>query len=289
MSAVREQIELLASELTASERKVASVLLADYPFAGLQNIQGLAAQTGVSAPSITRFINKIGCNGYLEFQRLLIGELKQDMQSPVTLKLTESPTTPGRFLSDYANRIASQIHDMANNITQRQFDDVCDLLADPSRNIFLLGGRVSDNIAAMLAIHLRQIRARIHHLPGNPEFWPDYILRMRKRDVVILFDFRRYQASLGQLADIISSKRQSNIIAITDKWLSPVASHANHILTVPTEIGTAWDGQAGAVALVEAMIVQVSEHNWKTARQRIGQWDEVRLSPPISSANYVSE
>jgi len=286
MAAVREQIEALASELTTSERKIASVLLADYPFSGLQNIQQLAERTRVSAPSITRFINKIGCNGYLEFQRLLIGELKERHQSPVTLKLTESPTTPGRFLSDYAARIANQVHEMANNITQRQFDDVCDLVADPSRNIFLLGGRVSDSIAAMLTIHLRQIRGRIHHLPSNPEFWPEYILRMRKQDVVILFDFRRYQSSLSQLADIVSNKRQSTIIVITDKWLSPTAAHASHVLTVPTVIGTAWDGQVGAVTLIEAMIVQISEHGWKAARQRIEQWDEVRISPPVGERNY---
>lgn len=157
-------------------------------------------------------------------------------------------------------------------------------MADPSRNIFLIGGRVSDSIAAMFAIHLRQIRDRIYHLPINTEIWPDYILRMRRRDVVILFDFRRYQANLTELAQIIASNRQANVIAVTDKWLSPAARHASHVLAVPTEIGTAWDGQVSAVTLIEAMIVKISEQDWDATRKRIEQWDAVRLAPPVGGA-----
>ena len=47
-------------KLTASERKIANAILADYPFTGLQTIQELAERTGVSAPSITRFVSKVG-------------------------------------------------------------------------------------------------------------------------------------------------------------------------------------------------------------------------------------
>ncbi len=288
MTTVRENIEELSSQLTASERKIAGVLLADYPFAGLQIIQDLAERTKVSAPSITRFINKIGYNGYQEFQRRLIGELKESHRSPVDLKLTENPTAPGRFLADYADRVVDQVKVMASGISQQQFDLCCDLVANPSRNIFLLGGRVSDNIAGLLAIHLRQIRGRIHHLSSNPEYWPDDILRMRRQDVVILFDFRRYQANLTALAETISSKRQANIVVITDKWLSPMAQFANHVLAVPIEIGTAWDSQVGAVALIEAMIVKISEQDWKATRQRIEQWDKVRPAPPIAAKTDIS-
>ncbi|WP_419913131.1 MurR/RpiR family transcriptional regulator [Hoeflea sp.] len=274
---LRDRIEEVGPELTSSERKVASVVLADYPFAGLQTIQQLAAVTGVSAPSITRFVSKIGCNGYQEFQRRLIGELKESHRSPVELKLTENPAQPGRFLADYAERITSQVHEMASGVSQLQFDAVCDLVGDPSRNIFLIGGRMSDCIAAMLSMHLRQIRGRIFHIPANPELWPDYILRMRKQDVLILLDFRRYQASLTELAQITSVKRHAQIVVITDRWLTPASRYAAHVLAVPTEIGTAWDGQVSALTLAEAMIVKISEQDWNATRKRIEQWDGARL------------
>lgn len=284
MLTIREKIESLVSSFTASERKISNVILSDYPFAGLNTIHELADTSGVSAPSITRFINKLNCYGYQAFQQALIAELKESHRSPVELKLTEMPASSKSFLHDYSVRVAKQAESISNTISQQQFDSICAFIEDPSCNIFLLGGRVTDSIASLFAIHLRQIRDRIYHLSSNPEIWPDDVLRMRKRDLVILFDFRRYQTNLTDLAQVISSRRKSTIVAVTDRWMSPLSRYADHVLCIPTEVGTAWDSQVSAVILIEAMIVQVSEKNWDGTRKRIHQWDNVRLTPPVGSS-----
>lgn len=274
---LKARISDVMGQLTASELKVSGVLLSDYPYAGLVTIQELARKSHVSAPSITRFISKIGCSGYQDFQRQLIGELKQRELSPIELKLTELPTSGSQFLADYTHRLLGQMEDMAETIAPWQFETVCDLIADPTRAIYMLGGRVTDSIALLLSIHLRQIRSRIYHMPSNPELWPEYVLRMRKQDVVILFDLRRYEKNLARLAGAIAAKRQSTIVAITDKWMSPISEHAAHVFAVPIELETAWDTQVCLVALVEAIIVRVSEANWSATRRRIEDWDDVRF------------
>ena len=271
----------MAAALTASERKVANAILADYPFSGLQPIQELASRTGVSPPSITRFVTKIGYGGFGDFQRHLIGELKERQSSPLDLQHTER-TAPD-FLADYAGRISTIMLQMADAVPREEFETVCRLVADPRRSIFLLGGRVSDSIAAFLAIHLRQIRAGIYHLPGNPELWPEHVLRMKKRDVLILLDFRRYQPSLAQLAGLVAAKRRPTIVLITDKWISPIARRSNHVIGLPIEIGTAWDTAACAIAFVEALIVRVAAADWMATRKRIEAWDAVRLTAPAAA------
>ena len=80
---IRDQIEKNSGTLTQSERKLASALLSDYPFAGLITIQELAERAEVSPPSISRFVTKIGLSGYQEMQRRLIGELKGGDNSPL--------------------------------------------------------------------------------------------------------------------------------------------------------------------------------------------------------------
>lgn len=274
---VQTRISELMEQMTAGELKVASVLLSDYPHAGLVPIQELARKSRVSAPSITRFVAKLGCAGYQDFQRQLIGELKQRELSPIELKITEEPTKGAHFLTDYTHRLVRQMKHMAQSIPPQQFDRVCDLIADPSRDVYLLGGRVTDSLAALLSIHLLQMRKRIYHLPSDPELWPEYILRMRKQDVVVLFDVRRYQKNLSILADIISQKRQSTIIAITDIWMSPIADHAAHVFALPIELDTAWGTLACMLTLAEAIIERVSESNWTATRRRIEDWDEVRF------------
>ncbi|WP_367869799.1 hypothetical protein [Phaeobacter inhibens] len=47
---VRERIEKLSEDLTATERKLSTALLLDYPFAGLEPIQDLAKATNTSPP-----------------------------------------------------------------------------------------------------------------------------------------------------------------------------------------------------------------------------------------------
>src|SRR5690606_15425354 len=111
-----------APKLTAIERKLANAILADYPFTGLQTMQELADRTGVSAPSITRFVSKVGCGGYQDFQRQLIGELKESRRSPLELKTVASPAGEGDFLKDYADRLGHLMKEMTDSVTSTQFD-----------------------------------------------------------------------------------------------------------------------------------------------------------------------
>jgi DNA-binding MurR/RpiR family transcriptional regulator len=277
---VRETIRREMAQLTASERKIGNAVLADYPFGALQTIQELAERTGVSAPSITRFVSKIGFAGYQEFQRQLITELREGGRSPLDLKASERLGNSTTFLADYAQRIGERLAEMAASVPQEQLDRIVALVADPARSIFLLGGRISDSIAALLAIHLKQIRPKVHQLPPNPEHWPDHLLQMRKQDVLILFDFRRYQPDLAQLAGIVAAKRQPSIVLITDKWMSPIARHSDHVVALPIEIETAWDTVVCAIAFVEALIVKVSEADWPITKKRLEAWDELRLGRP---------
>ncbi|WP_292334535.1 MurR/RpiR family transcriptional regulator [Mesorhizobium sp.] len=277
---VRETIRRQSAQLTASERKIGNAVLADYPFGALQTIQELAERTGVSAPSITRFVSKLGFAGYQEFQRQLIGELRESGSSPLQLKATEKLGNGSAFLADYALRASQRIHEMSETVPQEQFDRILALLADPARSVFVIGGRVSDSIATFLSVHLKQIRPKVHHLPPNPEHWPDLLLSIRKQDVLIMFDFRRYQGDLAALAEIVAKDRQPSIVLITDKWMSPIARHSDHVIALPIEIETAWDTVICAVAFIEALIVKVSEADWPATRKRLEAWDKLRLARP---------
>lgn len=277
---IREAILDVAQALTASERKVADAILADYPFGGLHPIQELADKVGVSAPSITRFVSKIGLAGFQDFQRQLVGELREGSRSPLDLKATEKPGESGAFLADYAHRASLLVGALKDFVPQEQFDRIVALVSDSARDIYLVGGRISNTVAHLLGLHLQQIRPRVHLLPPNPEHWPDHLLRMRKQDVFMIFDFRRYQPDLARLAEIVASQRRVTTIVVTDKWMSPIARYSNHVVALPIENETAWDSALCVVAFVEALIVSVSEADWPTTRKRIETWDLLRVLPP---------
>ena len=274
---ISERINAAAPDLTTSERKLAATLLADYPFAGLDSIQELANRTEISAPSISRFVTKIGLSGYQEFQRVLIAELKEGQRSPVEVHDTNR-AVEGGYLHDFIARAACQITNAGTAITEDQFDRICENLSDPRRKTYVIGGRISDTIAQHLSFHLRHIRDGVFHLPPSTEAWPEYLLRMRPGDLLFVVDFRRYQANLASLAEKASKKRGARIILMTDPWLSPIAKHAAEIMPVPIKNGTLWDTYSPALAVTEAIVTRIAEDNWDKTSARIQAWDALRFS-----------
>lgn len=274
---IRKKIEKASDAFTAGERKLAAAILSDYPYAGLSSIQDLAERSEVSAPSISRFMTKIGLTGYQEFQRSLIAELKDGDRSPVEVHERDRHIE-GDYLSDFLAKASAQMAIAGEAITEEQFNRVCTLLANPKYNVYVIGGRISDTIAAHLSFHLRQARRGVFHLPSDPETWPEYLLQMKTGDIFFVVDFRRYQTSLASLAELAREERNARVVVMTDKWISPVARHATDVLPVPIESGTLWDTYSSALAVTEAIVTRIAEDTWENTRTRIESWDRLRVT-----------
>jgi DNA-binding MurR/RpiR family transcriptional regulator len=274
---IRHLMEDMIEQLTPAERQLKSVLMADYPFAGLEPIQKLSRKARISAPSISRFVNKLGFAGFQEFQQTLVRELKQGNRSPIDLRENQT-TEQEASLGGYLQRVQALNSELSERVSPAQFDRVCRLLGDPKRRIFMIGGRMSDSIAGFFVRHLSQIRKDVYHIPSDPEIWPDYILRLRQKDIVLIIDFRRYQANLERLSEQVCSVKAQTIV-ITDQWISPCAKGASELISVPVDSGTLWDSYLPAFALVEAMLIPLAEMDWEATKARIAQWDKMRDEP----------
>ena len=272
---IKDRLEACGTLMTTSERKMAAALLSDHPYAGLASVQELAKRAEVSPPSISRFVTKIGLAGYQEFQRELLAELKEGQRSPVDVH-RGTRQVEGGYLRDFFSRAASQLVDSPVAITEAQFERICTLLSNQKRDVYILGGRISDTIAQHLSFHLRQTRKGVFHLPSNQEVWPEYLLRMKPGDLLFVVDFRRYQKPLECLAQWSTKSAGARVILMTDRWLSPIARHASEILPVPIESGILWDKYTAGLAVTEAIVTRIAEENWDRTKARIEAWDALR-------------
>src|SRR5438445_6617052 len=82
-NSVGEVVRQRLDSLSPAERKLARVLLASYPIAGLESVARFAERAGVSPPTVTRFITKLGFRGYPEFQESLRHEVQARLSSPL--------------------------------------------------------------------------------------------------------------------------------------------------------------------------------------------------------------
>ena len=215
----RTIVEMLREGLddfSATERRVAHQLLAEYPMAGLQSATDLARAVGVSPPSVLRLVARLGFGSYLDFQRSLREELSAQLSSPLakqppTRKLRRSG--PPAVQADFAEALMHNLQETFANLPRGEFDGVVQLLSDPRLRIHLIGGRFTDALALYLSVHLRILRPGVSHLQEQESNWRDQLLDMGKRDVLLVFDIRRYQPSLQRLAHAAAA-RQVRIILL---------------------------------------------------------------------------
>src|SRR2546423_15660343 len=80
--------------LSRAERRVGRALLADYPSAGLASAARLAERAEVSPPTVLRFAQSLGYDGFTDLQVALPAELTGQSSGPVT-RLPKSPPAGG--------------------------------------------------------------------------------------------------------------------------------------------------------------------------------------------------
>jgi DNA-binding MurR/RpiR family transcriptional regulator len=240
---VGQRIREAMPRLTPAERKVAHILLASYPMAGLDTVAAFAARAQTSGPTILRFIAKIGFDSYNAFQRSLRTELADTLDSPLSRYDHAPPGTAtgsddplGRLSDALTRNVAEGIA----NISRGEFAEVMGLLCDENRAVYCLGGRFSRTIAAYLHQYLRQLRRNTHLVDGPNDIWTECLLDMGRRDVLVVFDFRRYQSDVGAFAEK-AARRGARLVLVTDVWHSPIAAHARHVIACPVTVPTAWE------------------------------------------------
>lgn len=265
-------------DLSATERRVAHRLLAEYPVAGLQSATDLAKAVGVSAPTVLRLVARLGFGSYLDFQRSLRDELAAQLSSPLAKQPAARPRQRGGtrpVQAEFADAVVRNLQETFANLPRGEFEGVVALLADSRLRVHLIGGRFTDALALYLSVQLRILRPGVSHLQDQESNWRDQLLDMGKRDVLLVFDIRRYQQSLQRLAHAAAA-RQVRIVLLTDQWLSPIVRVATHVLSARVAVPSPWDSSAALMALSESLLAEVSRHGWEKSRRRIKELEGMR-------------
>jgi DNA-binding MurR/RpiR family transcriptional regulator len=274
---VGELVRQRMGALSASERRLAQVLLAFYPVAGLESLTRFAERAGVSPATVTRFITKLGLRGYPEFQDSLREELQARLSSPLTRFALPAPgDTRGSVLRDSYATFEHSLGSSLDKVSEHDFDAVVDLLSLSRGRVLALGGRVTAFLARYLASQLHLLRGGVELIDPERSNPADHLVDLGRRDVLVVFDYRRYQSDTIQSARVAAAQG-STVVLVTDPWLSPAAASAKFVLVTDVQTTVApFDSMVSAVALTEALIAGVLARLGETAHARMRRLDELR-------------
>lgn len=261
--------------MSPSEKKVARALIAEYPVAGLEPVAKLAGRANVSAPTVLRMLARIGIPSYPQMQEVLREEISERTTSPIDQYESRAEEGPGpeQHTIAAANEVFTRgINGSFGAMPVSEFDRIVELLADPKRRLWTLGGRYSSMLAEYLAMHLRLLRPGVQFVGRAESDKSLALLELGPRDVVVAFDYRRYQdATVTFVAR--GKERRATTVLLTDPWLSPAAKHADFLISSGVEAPSPFDSLVPSLALVEALIAGVVDRLGPEPLGRIQAFD----------------
>ncbi|WP_108260179.1 MurR/RpiR family transcriptional regulator [Mangrovicoccus ximenensis] len=278
-STCRDRILSADPELTRTDRKIVGVLLSDYPFSCLRTLKEMAAASATSTATVLRLIAKLGYDGYPSFQRGIRNEIQGQFQSPLSRfgrAAQPAGSGQGSCLGRATDLWTEALRETAEVVSPVEFEQVAQKLSDPKRAVFLIGGRYSRSLADLFDYGLASLRPRVTACEGTARNFLRTLDVLKGRDVVVLFDFQRYQPEFARFAGEVRAAG-ATLIVMTDTSRSPSAQHADHVLAVPTESPSPFISSVTSLACLEALISRVAEVLGEAGKDRLAQVD-ARLS-----------
>jgi len=251
-----DMIKTTWPSMTATDRKIARVLLSHHPVVGLQTLAKVSEQAGISAPSIIRCVKKLGFAGYPEYQKALRAEIGDML----------AERTPKESVSDnwhLPERVRTELVGAAR------------FLADRSKRVSVVGGIVSASLAELLHRRLMTMRPNCELLSADPLRRSERLIDVSKRNVIIVFDLQPYDSDLVAFARL-ASERGAQLVVFTDNDLSSITEVARFVFVAAAN-AQALTANTTAVCLIEVLLAEIQRVIGEPADERLRRLEEARI------------
>jgi len=273
---ISERIQSVMGMLTTQERRAALYLRDHYPVAGLEPLARLARSSGVSSQSVLRLAGKLGFAGYRELQEHLRAEISEERSSPLGRWVARQPQAPEEdWLAGFGNHITENVRAAFSLVVREDFEAAARALSDRKRPALAIGGRFTQSLSRYLVRHLEIVRGGMEEVGSISATWPDRLIDVDRRSVVVVYDIRRYAPDVVRFAEI-SAAQGATVILFTDSRAAPASRYASHIFVAPTDSAGAWDSLTALFALTEALIARVTELEGGGTTERLGRLESIR-------------
>lgn len=263
---VASRLGELYAELPHGERAIARVLLDDYPYAALGSLRALADRAGVSPPTASRLVGRLGYAGFAEFQEAVRATARDQDRSRLRAFVTEPAG-----LDQAARDLRAGLDGCLDAVGDTLIATAAERLTD-ARAVWALGGRLSELAAEYLVRQLASLRSGVRHAPAAPSERARVLLDLGPADLVAAYDFRRYSAENARFVTAARA-RGAKLLLVTDAWESPLADQADVLIRLPREAGGPIDPITLEVAVTELILVAAAARLSPT--QRLAELDEL--------------
>ncbi|MFA9230721.1 MAG: MurR/RpiR family transcriptional regulator [Microgenomates group bacterium] len=262
----------LSGDLTKSEAIIAQWLTLNEATLGLETGASVAAKTGVSEITVSRFLKRAGFKG--------LQGLKEDLQA----ELVHAHISPGeryfRLLEGEIGAILKRDAEAVLTLAQEVDKPVWPLAIDAiasADEVFVVGFQTVRGIAEDFTRRLSIVRGSVRFLSPHDGGLVEWIPSFRRADekrCLVLVDMAPYAR---EALPIVQAARRLGIavVVVTDELNTWAVRETPFVFHVTTKVDAFLESTGPMTTLMNVFIHAVAEKAPEKARKRIKDW------PPI--------
>ncbi len=263
---LQELIAPVSDKLTPTERRISALLLEDATLLAFGTVSDIAERVGTSRPSIVRFANKLGFDGFTSLQ----GWVRQDFARQLS-----SPSQRIRQQGGEAAPVRAALEQAVRRTLESLDDARLEALATPiaqARAVWILSGETSMAGAIVLHSGLSMVRPQVHLV--HEQTAARQLCSARPGDTAVVYDFPRYRRHSVVTARTLAQLGVT-LVAITDGPLSPLASLTKTWCELHIPAAGPFDSAVPSVMTSELITARVVGMLGAKAREQIDNLEEL--------------
>jgi DNA-binding MurR/RpiR family transcriptional regulator len=265
----------LGDVLTKSEAVIARWLILNEATLALETGASIAAKTGVSEITVSRFLRRAGFKG--------LAGLKEELK---LTRIHHLASTPDYFLrlidggiSAFLKRDAEAILAIAEEIKKPTWKEAIKTLA-AADEVYVTGFQTVRGLAEDFARRLGIVRSTVRFLSPHDDGLVEWIPSERRkgeRRCLVLVDMVPYAR---EALPIVRTAREAQIdvVIVTDILNTWAAGETPFVFHVTTKMDTFLESTGPMTTMMNVIIHAVASENPEKAHRRIGDW------PPLIAA-----
>lgn len=260
-------------KLTPKEMRIADFFSRNYDDIVFENLSSISRKTGVSKPTVVRFIAKLGFNRFADFHSELREELSianDTLNIRYSLKKKLLEDSEDDILAQNFTNIIKNLETTYKDLNKKTFMTMAKTMARSEGKIYVMGQRSSFALAYIFNNMIRRVLPDTLLVGPQMSLEPDFLIDVTQKDV--LFAIFRHPYST-QTALIVKhfANIGANTLLLTDSELNPVSDIVSHQLKVDTEGVSIFTSSASIVAVLESLNIAVlgfSDHTFSERMEK---------------------
>ena len=246
---LQEKIKSNLSEMTKSERIVATYFLSNQNAFAFETLDSVAEKINISTTSVIRFCRRVGFSGYKDFQDSVRAGFKSNLTLPDKFSRAIETENHDIQFPQIAQNAINCIERTFAEASVGQIQAAIDAITNAKR-VFCFGLKESYALAHYAYTRFLTVRSNVFMLSAGHSGEIESVLSLDKDDVCVFFLFHRYTKPAPKILEFLK-QRGVTVILITSPPYEELEDNASILLPCYVDVNGIKNSSVAPVCLTD--------------------------------------